>query len=309
MSVYNEKPEWLRKSIESILCQTYSKLEYIIILDNPHNEELKNIILEYQQKDSRIVFLENSVNKGLVYSLNKGIKEASGKYIARMDADDWAVKERLEQQYICLKENKVDFVMSNVDFFYEDEYVPGSQVPALDSKQFVYMLQYGDVSLHPTWFLKKEIYDTLNGYRYITHCEDLDFLLRAVQNGYKCFRMKEHLVCYRLRQNGVTKKNGLEQYVKAEKLRAMFKKKNIIAEILPESLEKLKESYQETEKEYFAKANLRLDLFVKALNNKRFVQCCKLCVIDIIRNKYYRNLFFRALEFRIRLLMCTRKNI
>ena len=84
MCVYNEQEIWLREAIESILSQTYNNIEFIIILDNPHNYELKEIINEYSMKDSRIKLIVNEKNIGLIKSLNKGLGISKGKYIARL---------------------------------------------------------------------------------------------------------------------------------------------------------------------------------------------------------------------------------
>lgn len=94
MSTYNTKQEYLEKSIDSILGQTYKNFEYIIICDGSKND--LDIIKKYN--DKRIKIIEHKENKGLPYSLNEGIRMAEGKYIARMDSDDVALKNRLEKQ-------------------------------------------------------------------------------------------------------------------------------------------------------------------------------------------------------------------
>ena len=106
MSVYREPEKWLREAIESILNQTFRDFEFIIVLDDPNNKKAEGIIREYMKKDDRIVFLKNEKNGGMAYSLNRGIEVAKGKYIARMDADDISLPERLEKQYNYLEKNK-----------------------------------------------------------------------------------------------------------------------------------------------------------------------------------------------------------
>ncbi len=99
MSTYNETVEELKKAIDSILTQTFKNFEFIIILDNPQNYEHKKVINEYLSKDKRIIFLINESNIGLAASLNEGIENAKGDYIARMDADDISMPNRLEKEY------------------------------------------------------------------------------------------------------------------------------------------------------------------------------------------------------------------
>ena len=103
MSVYNSE-KYLKSSIESILCQDYSNFEFIIINGGSTDSSLK-ILNEYKEKDKRIIILDNIKNKGLIYSLNKGIENSKGKYIARMDSDDFSRKTRLSEQVKFMEKN------------------------------------------------------------------------------------------------------------------------------------------------------------------------------------------------------------
>lgn len=96
MPVYNVET-YLREAIESILNQTFSDFEFIIIED-PSTEEITKILEKYAERDKRIRLIHNSRNLGLVRSLNKGLKQARGIYIARQDADDISLLDRLEIQ-------------------------------------------------------------------------------------------------------------------------------------------------------------------------------------------------------------------
>lgn len=94
MSVYNGA-SYLKEAIESILNQSYSNFEFIIINDGSTDESL-SIIKSFT--DKRIVLIDNESNKGLIYSLNKGLELAKGEFIARMDADDISMPDRLKLQ-------------------------------------------------------------------------------------------------------------------------------------------------------------------------------------------------------------------
>lgn len=102
MPVYNVKSSELKNSIESILSQTYDDFEFIIINDGSTND-VEDIILSY--KDERIKYYKNDSNLKLIATLNKGLDVCNGKYIARIDADDYSVKERLETQYKFMENN------------------------------------------------------------------------------------------------------------------------------------------------------------------------------------------------------------
>lgn len=93
MSTSNTKQEFLKLAIESILNQSFEDFEFIIVNDGGND---KDIINKY--KDRRIILIENKERMGLPYSLNEAIKISKGKYIARMDSDDIALKSRFKNQ-------------------------------------------------------------------------------------------------------------------------------------------------------------------------------------------------------------------
>lgn len=105
MCVSNEKEEWINAAILSILKQTHVNFEFLIINDNPIRELNCEILNYYKQKDKRIFIYKNDINLGLAASLNFGIKNSSGKYVIRMDADDISLKNRIEEQVRFMEEN------------------------------------------------------------------------------------------------------------------------------------------------------------------------------------------------------------
>ena len=96
MSVYNDQ-ETLSKSILSILRQSFKNFEFMII-DDGSIDNSKKILRYYKKIDKRIRLFKNKKNMGLAFSLNKLIKASKGKYLARMDSDDYATKQRLKIQ-------------------------------------------------------------------------------------------------------------------------------------------------------------------------------------------------------------------
>ena len=95
MPVYNTKYDFLRQAIESILSQTYEDFELIIIND-ASTDNAEDVILSY--KDNRIKYYKNERNLKLIATLNKGLDLCNGKYIARLDSDDYCASQRLEKQ-------------------------------------------------------------------------------------------------------------------------------------------------------------------------------------------------------------------
>jgi len=101
MPVYNAE-EYLKQAIESILNQTFTNFEFLIINDCSTDSSFE-IIKSYD--DNRIRLVHNEKRLNLTGSLNKGIDLAKGKYIARMDADDISLPQRLQKQYEFMESN------------------------------------------------------------------------------------------------------------------------------------------------------------------------------------------------------------
>ena len=118
LPVYNAE-KYLYKALDSIVNQTYKNLEVICVNDGS-TDKSEEIILNFKNKDSRIVYIKNEKNIGLIKTLNKAIDIANGKYIARMDADDISLPERLEKQYNFLKSKDVDICDCNIKYINEN---------------------------------------------------------------------------------------------------------------------------------------------------------------------------------------------
>lgn len=213
MSVYNEEPEWLIKSIDSILNQTYSKIDFIIVLDNPSNNQLKDILLKYASQDNRIRLLINKKNVGLVKSLNKALQYCQGDYIARMDADDISHPDRLFKQLEYLQQNSLDLIGCNVNLFNDIEGVFFTTDKLRTHKFLTSLLAAGTIGIvHSTFFARREVYDVLHGYKMCLHAEDQEFLARVIVNKFKVGNIPETLLDCRYHAKSVTKTNAIYTY-------------------------------------------------------------------------------------------------
>ena len=105
MSVYNGDL-YIHNAIDSILSQTFTNFEFIIINDGSTDNSY-NIIKEYAKIDGRIIYI-NQNNKGLTKSLNNGINIAKGKYIARQDVDDISLPNRFDKQLFWLNKKEYE---------------------------------------------------------------------------------------------------------------------------------------------------------------------------------------------------------
>ena len=103
MSVY-EGERYLRQSVESILNQSFTDIEFLIIEDGS-GDDTWDILTEYASQDQRVVLVRNQENIGLTKSLNRGLAQATGKYVARQDADDVSFPGRLATQIEFLQKH------------------------------------------------------------------------------------------------------------------------------------------------------------------------------------------------------------
>lgn len=211
MSTYNESINELQQSIYSILNQTYSNLELIIVVDNPTNAPI--ITYLNSLTDSRIKIIKNNTNLGLVASLNKALKSASGNYVARMDADDISLPDRLLTQILHMKNESLDIVGGNLEFIDENGQTISYQNFPRKQWKINFFLRWGNCVPHPTWLIKKDVYISLNGYRNIPRCEDYDFICRALQNKFKIGNVNKYVLKYRIRKSSISNSNKGAQYL------------------------------------------------------------------------------------------------
>lgn len=225
MSTYNEPLEYVNLSVNSILNQTYSDLQIIIISDNPNNYSVNEYIRQTAENDPRVKTLYNAENYGLVYSLNRALEFVEGNYVARMDADDISCSNRIEKQMAFLEQNQLDIVGSNIAFIDDKGNSLGkvSSYPETD-KQIKKYFKYRDCVPHPSWFVKKDVYISLNGYRNIIACEDFDFLIRAALNDYKFGNIVDPLLNYRINSNGISSTRQTSQTASRNYIRSYYRK-------------------------------------------------------------------------------------
>ena len=96
MSIYNERYNDIEKAVNSVLKQTFKDFEFIIVIDEPSRANLASML---EARDPRIKIYLNKENIGLAKSMNRAAELADGKYLARMDADDVSLPQRLEKEY------------------------------------------------------------------------------------------------------------------------------------------------------------------------------------------------------------------
>lgn len=214
MSVYNSE-EYIREAIESILNQTFKNFEFIII-DDASTDFSYEIIKSY--KDNRIIAIHNSDNIGLTKNLNKGLKIARGKYIARMDADDISLPWRLEKQVNYMEKHNDIALISCSFFLFGNE--TGKRIIKLSESQIKAYLLFNSVLPHPGFMFRRSLNVKYN-IQYnekLRYAQDYDFQVK-VSRKFKIACLAEPLIQYRISKKQISVERAKEQQMCANNVR------------------------------------------------------------------------------------------
>jgi glycosyltransferase involved in cell wall biosynthesis len=204
---------FLRHAVESILDQSLTDFEFIII-DDGSSDTSPSILDSYQRQDPR-VRVYHQENKGLVESLNRGCGLALGKYIARMDADDIAVRERLSWQIDFMEEHPDVAVLGGaVEFIDQKGKVLKVARHPLHNREIQRVMLDQSVMWHPTVLIRKSAFIEARGYRHIKHAEDYDLWLRIAEHA-QLANLPEVLLKYRIHPDQISVANCRKQAVGA----------------------------------------------------------------------------------------------
>jgi glycosyltransferase involved in cell wall biosynthesis len=192
MPAYNAE-KYITEAIDSILAQTFSDFEFIIINDGS-TDKTPEIVRSY--KDSRIVFVDNTKNQGLIAVLNQGLDICRGEYVARMDSDDISMPERFTKQVAYLDAHPdVGICGTLYTNFGAVKESTATQLISPRALDFVRGCRF----CHASVMLRKAMFDQY-GLRYnpdYIACEDYELWTRAIRY-MKAHNIQESLLRYRI---------------------------------------------------------------------------------------------------------------
>lgn len=203
LPVYNCE-SYVADAIQSILNQSFANFELIIINDGS-TDGSGSIARHFKELDARVIIIEQE-NKGLVFSLNKGIEIAQAEYIARMDADDISMPNRLKLQYEKMNEDSQIAVLGSFTKIIDEH---GQEVGLgfypVHSNDVTRLLYRGSPVAHPAVMMRKKVVQAVGGYREkFLHCEDYDLWLRIIETGYVIANLPKLLLKYRVHTNNIS---------------------------------------------------------------------------------------------------------
>ena len=194
LSVFNGE-KYLAEAIDSILTQTYKNFEFIIINDGSTDSSLE-IIGSYN--DKRIILISRE-NKGLIVSLNEGVHKATGKYVARMDADDISLPNRIDKQVKFMQEHEsIGICGTAVRVFGENTREHIWKLTRSD-KCIKAELLFSSALAHPTVMMRKSLIDQYQLFYSsdFTHAEDFELWTRFALHS-NMANLQEPLLRYRI---------------------------------------------------------------------------------------------------------------
>ena len=216
LPVYNGET-YLSKCIDSILNQTFEDFEFLII-DDCSNDSSVSIINNY--KDLRIKLISNNKNLGLTKTLNKGLKVASGNYIARIDQDDFSNKDRLFKQMEYLNNSpKTKLIGSSCNIIDENDKIIKSIKCPTSRKNILKKFVKSNPFLHSSVIFDKKTALNLGGYpESFVHAQDFSLWYSITSNN-EVYNMPDKLINIRWHKERATLSDINKKHIKNDSIR------------------------------------------------------------------------------------------
>lgn len=216
MAVYNTPEAMLVEAVNSICCQTYKNIEFIIVNDHSTESETITALDRIIKQHPHIKQVNNETNLGLTKSLNIALKHCTGKYIARMDSDDISKPERIMKQVRYMEEHKDVCVLGTMieefgalPFTYK-KYIDHTG----DHERFAIRMLFGNKGpVHPSVMIRRDFLNK-NGISYreeIKKAQDYALWVDCLNAGGIIENLGEPLLRYRIHAGQITKINQGEQ--------------------------------------------------------------------------------------------------
>ncbi len=218
MPVFNSE-SFLIDAIESILNQSYSNFEFLIVNDGSTDNSLR-ILNKFKKKDNRITIL-NQKNLGIENALNNGISISKGEYIFRMDSDDISASDRIESQLKFMISNHIDVCGSWAKCFGASSKIIKTNVSHKNIKTAMF---FHSPFVHPTMSFKANV---LKKYKYsnaFSHAEDYYLWIRLATNKIVFGNLPKVCLYYRVHNNQVSFKERKTQELSASNIRMIYYK-------------------------------------------------------------------------------------
>lgn len=277
MPVFNSE-DFLEEAIESVLAQTHSNFQLIIVYDESTDRSLE-IIKDYCSRDMRVLYFRGD-GEGLSGALNIGIEKSEGKFIARMDSDDICDRRRLEKQISLLEQENIDICGGHSLLIDASDRINGVSISPLGHQACTLGLGFDVPFFHPTVMMRSSFlleHDLRYGQSCYKAAEDYDLWVRMHQAGALFGNVDDIVLKYRVLGDSLSRNNRL-MLRDSKGLSNDFFKKNYIYCL--QNIRSISEFGNSSEKSlavrfiwhsFFKKGNVFLAKYLKFIGFKVFV--------------------------------------
>lgn len=233
MSIYyKEQPEFFRAAIESMLHQTVPPTDFVIVCDGPLTEELDRVVEEFHTKFPKLFqIIRRKTNQGLGLALQEGLTYCKEELVARMDADDIAVKDRMEKQLHFLQQHpKISVVGGQIAEFEKvpDHIIRYRIVPKTQS-EILHKLKFSNPVNHVTVLFRKEHILSVGSYPHHPGFEDYHLWTKLLSQGYLFHNIPDICCFVRADAHMLKRRDGLNYFKNTVKMEKFLLKKKLLS--------------------------------------------------------------------------------
>jgi glycosyltransferase EpsE len=223
MGAYNEEAR-LKDTIDSILSQTYINFEFVIV-DDGSKDGTAEILRRYATADRRIVIVKNPQNIGLTKSLNRGLEQVKGEFVARIDAGDISYQDRLAKQVeFLLKNENISIVGTNAYWINTKKEIIGiCRFPLKPSDVKNRLYGQTSIALHPSLMIRTQLFKIIGPFNALNPTSmEYELYFRTIYNGYNIANLPEYLMDILRDDKGISVKHIKREFIEQYKLRVKY---------------------------------------------------------------------------------------
>lgn len=227
MSVYaREKPKNLKLALKSIVEQTLTPKEIILVQDGPITDQLQEVIDQFKLESNDLKEVKLEENVGLGLALRAGTGFVTTDWIARMDSDDISINKRFEIQFSeIVKDSDLAVVGGQIDEFDINIHnVIGKRLVPCENYDILKFAKYRSPFNHPTVVINKEKLNKVGGYRDFKNFEDYYLWIRFLAKDYKFKNVNEIVLHMRSGRDMYSRRTGIKYLGRYYRLRSIMKK-------------------------------------------------------------------------------------